>query len=157
MKLKLLYLVSILLSLNFIGYSQEEYVIATYNLLNYPGSTSSIRNPYFRTIIENTEPDILVVQEMQSQSGVNEFLNNVLNVAASGYAAGTFINGADTDNAIFYKNDKFTFVSNSPIHTELRDINEFALVCSLTSDTIRIYSLHLKASEGSSNEQQRLR
>ena len=85
-----------------ISYSQNEYVIASYNLLNYPGNTSAIRNPYFRTVIENIQPDVLVVQEMLSQAGVNEFLINVMNVASSGFAAGTFLDGPDTDNAIFY-------------------------------------------------------
>lgn len=129
----------------------------TYNILNYPANDAAIRNPYFRTVIANTQPDILVVQEMLSQAGVDGFLNNVLNVAASGYAAGIFIDGFDTDNAIFYKTDKFNFISNKPIHTELRDISEFTMVCIATSDAIRIYSLHLKASSGTSNEQQRAR
>ena len=139
------------------SFSQEQYTIMSYNILNYPGNDSAIRNPYFRTVIANTQPDILVVQEMLSQTGVDGFLNNVLNVAASGYAAGVFINGPDTDRAIFYKTDKFNFISNTPIQTELRDINEFRLSSIATSDTIIIYSLHLKASQGSTNEQQRAR
>lgn len=141
----------------YVSYAQNEYTIMTYNILNYPANDAAIRNAYFRTVIANTQPDILVVQEILSQAGVDGFLNNVLNVASSGYAAGIFLNGPDTDNAIFYKSDKFFFISNTPIHTELRDISEFTMVCIATSDTIRIYSLHLKASQGSSNEQQRAR
>jgi endonuclease/exonuclease/phosphatase family metal-dependent hydrolase len=136
--------------------SQIQHTIMSYNLLNYPGNDSGTRNPYFRTTIANIVPDILVVQEMTSQAGVNGFLNNVLNVVSSGYAAGAFIDGYDTDNAIFYKTSAFTFLTNSPIPTSLRDINEFVLRENLTGDTLRIYSVHLKASEGSDNEQQRL-
>ncbi len=84
------------------------------------------------------------------------FLNNVLNIASSGYAAGTFINGYDTDNAIFYKYSSFTFLANNVITTSLRDINEFVLTENSTGDTIRIYSLHLKAGSGSSDKQKRL-
>jgi endonuclease/exonuclease/phosphatase family metal-dependent hydrolase len=137
-------------------YSQNQYTIMSYNLLNYPGSTSAERNPYFRTTIASVEPDVLVVQEILSQAGVNEFLNNVLNVASSGYAAGTFINGPDTDSEIFFKSAYFTFISNTPIPTDLRYIYEFKLVEIASGDTIRIYSVHLKASSGSGNEQQRL-
>jgi endonuclease/exonuclease/phosphatase family metal-dependent hydrolase len=147
----------LLILLSSLSFPQEVYTIMSYNILNYPGSDASIRNPYFITVIQNTEPDILVVQEMISQDGVDGFLNNVLNVAASGYAAGLFINGPDTDRAIFYKTGKFNFISNTPIQTELRDINEFRLVSVSTLDTIIIYSLHLKASQGTSNEQQRAR
>jgi len=50
----------------------------TYNLLNYPGSTSTERNPYFVTVISSTEPDIIVAQEVLSQAAVNEFLSEVL-------------------------------------------------------------------------------
>ncbi len=136
--------------------AQQEHTIMSYNLLNYPGTDTTFRNPFFRTVISATNPDILVVQEMISQAGVNGFLNNILNSALSGYAAGTFIDGPDTDNALFYKTEKFTSLFNNPISTVLRDINEFVLKENSTGDTIRIYSVHLKASSGASNELQRL-
>jgi endonuclease/exonuclease/phosphatase family metal-dependent hydrolase len=127
----------------------------SYNILNYPGSTSSVRNPYFRTVISSVDPDIIVVQEILSQDGVNEYLNQVLNYNSSEYAAGIFIDGYDTDNAIFYKSDSFTFLANNPISTALRDINEFILSENNTGDTLRIYSLHLKAGSSSSDKQKR--
>jgi len=128
----------------------------SYNILNYPGNTSSERNPYFRTVISSIDPDVIVVQEILSQDGVNEFLNNVLNYSSGIYAAGTFIDGYDTDNGIFYKTESFTFLSNNPISTALRDINEFILSENNTGDTLRIYSVHLKAGSSSSDQQQRL-
>ncbi|MBT8380855.1 MAG: hypothetical protein KJO59_00705, partial [Ignavibacteria bacterium] len=127
----------------------------SYNILNYPGSTSSIRNPDFQTVLSNIVPDIIVVQEILSQAGVNEFLNSVLNSISGDYTAGTFINGPDTDNAIFFKSSHFNFIANNVITTALRDINEFVLSENTTGDTIRIYSLHLKASTGSTNQQKR--
>ncbi len=136
--------------------AQSQHTIMTYNLLNYPGTDTTIRNPYYRTIFSSIQPDVLVVQEMQSQTGVNGFLSNVLNHVALNYSAGTFIDGTDTDNAIFYKNDVFTFISNIPITTTLRDISEFKLVHNISRDTIRIYSVHLKASTGTDNELRRL-
>jgi len=127
----------------------------TYNLLNYPGSTSAIRNPYFITVLSNTEPDIIVAQEVLSQGSVNEFVSEVLMQVSTDYDAGLFVNGTDTDNAIFFKTSLFSFIANNPIHTALRDINEFVLLHDATGDTIRIYSLHLKASQGSTNEDKR--
>lgn len=148
----LLFAALFVLSIN----AQQLHTIMSYNLLNYPGSDTTNRNPHFRTIVTATNPDILVVQEMVSLNGVNGFLNNVLNSALSGYNAGIFIDGPDTDNAIFYKSQKFTFLANNPISTTLRDVNEFVLRENISGDTIRIYSVHLKASSGSSNELQRL-
>ncbi len=144
-------LVCLLLS----GVSYAQVKIVSYNLLNYPGSDTAARNPYFRTVINSLNPDILVVQEITSQSGVDGYLSNVMNVGRTDYSAGTFINGPDTDNGIYYRNDIFIFLSNTPIQTALRDINEFKLVHIFTRDTLRIYSVHLKASTGSANELQR--
>ncbi len=146
-----------LISFVFIGVSlpQSQHTVMTYNLLNYPVTDTTVRNPYFRTVFSNVQPDILVVQEMISQGGVSGFLNNVLNKVSSGYAAGLFLNGPDTDNAIFFKSSFFTFVSNTPIQTDLRNINEFKLVENLTGDTLIVYSVHLKASNSSSDSLQR--
>jgi endonuclease/exonuclease/phosphatase family metal-dependent hydrolase len=141
--------------LSFSTVAQQQHTIMTYNLLNYPGSTSAIRNPHFITVLSNTEPDIIVAQEVLSQAGVNEFVSEVLMQVSSDYDAGVFINGTDTDNAIFFKSSLFSFIANNPIDTELRDINELILLHNVTGDTLIIYSLHLKASQGSTNEQKR--
>lgn len=144
-------LLALLFSANLL-FSQELVKIATYNVLNYPDNSFS-RNPYFALIMDEIDPDILVVQEIKSQTGVNQFRSNVL---GSKYNAGTFVDGPDDDRAIFYKDSLFTFVSNNPIKTSLRDINEFTVVHNFTQDTLRLYGLHLKASSGSDNEQRRL-
>lgn len=135
-------------------YAQQYISLVSYNLLNYQSDPT--REGHFQTIMNDMNPDLLVTQEMLSQTGVNNFLNNVLNYTANEYSAGDFIDGPDTDNAIFYRMTLFDFVDNTPISTGLRDINQFRVVYLPTSDTLIIYSVHLKASQGSSNEQQRL-
>lgn len=135
-------------------FAQQSVTLVTYNLLNYSPGTS--RDGYYRTIINEINPDLLVTQEMLSQNGADDFLSNVLNHSTNKYNAGDFIDGYDTDNAIYYKTASFDFISNIPIPTSLRDINEFKVVYLPTNDTIMIYSVHLKASQGGSNEQQRL-
>ena len=146
--LKILFPVLLFSSLLF---PQNQHTIMSYNVLNLVLTDTTVRNPYFRTIFSNVQPDILVCQEMTSQTGVNGFLVRVLNRVSSGYAAGTFINGPDTDNALYYKTSLFTFLSNTPIQTVLRDINEFRLRHNATGDTIIIYSVHLKAGDSSTD------
>ncbi len=136
-------------------FPQSTYTLMDYNLLNYPGSNSSTRNPYFKQTLTYTQPDILVVEEINSQAGVNEFLNNVLIPVNSDYASGTFIDGPDTDSEIFFKSSLFTFISNTAISTELRNIYEFKIYNNQTLDTLIIFSVHLKASSGTDNEQKR--
>jgi len=135
------------------GFGQEARVV-TYNLLNY--DSGSGRDGYFQTVMGAVEADVVVVQEMVSQAGVNSFLNGVLNVSGSGYAAGVFLDGPDTDNGIFYKSAVFGFVSNTPIPTGLRDINAFTLVYLASGDTLIVYSVHLKAGDTPADRQQRL-
>ncbi len=129
--------------------------IVTYNLLNFPGSTGNDRVDDFRMVINSFNPDILIVQELISESGQQTFLSEVLNFSQSDlYAAVPFINGMDTDNSLFYKQNKINFISNQQISTALRDISEYVLENSGVE--FRIYSLHLKASLGSENEVKRL-
>ncbi len=140
--------------------SVDQVKIMSYNLLNYPDMGSftadtSLRNPEYRTTMAAAQPDILVIQELSTQIGLDGFLANVMNKAGSGYAAGTFIDGPDSNNGILYKSTKFHFISNTPIKTDLRDITEFKLVHIASGDTLRIYSVHLKASAGSVYEAQR--
>jgi endonuclease/exonuclease/phosphatase family metal-dependent hydrolase len=127
----------------------------TYNLLNYPGSTASTREPKYRTTVSSYDPDILVVQEVSQPTGISSFLTNVLNYTTNTYSAGTFVDGPDSDNGIYYKTTKFQFISNTPIATQLRDINEFKLRVIESGDTIIIYSVHLKSSNTSADEQAR--
>jgi len=109
---------------NKIIHSQDTIKIMTYNLLNFTESSIN-RVDYFKTVIDYVNPDVLVVQEMLSQQSLNIFQINVLNES---YSSGLFIDGFDSDNAIFYRNDLFSFIDNKPIQTELRDINQFTAI-----------------------------
>ncbi len=79
-----------------------------------------------------------------------------MNAAGVIYAAGDFKKGNDTNNGLFYKTAKFQFISNDSISTALRTINQFKLVYLATGDTIRIFSVHLKASSGNANDSLRM-
>lgn len=138
-----------------ISLAQDTVKIMTYNLLNYNGSV--IKDQSFRKSIKFANPDILVCEEVISQSAVNNMVANVMNYYTPDvYAAGTFLNGFDTDNAIFYKPSKFTFLYNFAIQTTLRTINLFGLIHNQSRDTIQLYAVHLKASNSASDQQQRL-
>ncbi|HUM47705.1 MAG TPA: T9SS type A sorting domain-containing protein [Chitinophagales bacterium] len=128
-----------------------------YNLLNYEGiqADTAIRNPYFRKIMQSVKPDLLVCEEIVAYSGIQGFVANVMNDSADIYALGTFITGFDTNKGLIYRKEKFTFVSNHAIHTDLRDINEFTIIHKASGDTLRLYAVHLKASSSNSDEDQR--
>ena len=144
------------------AFSQSTFPVKLmcWNLLNYPDASNAaadttLRHPFYRAVIQYEAPDILVTEENTSLTATTWFLNSVMNVNGTTYSRGYFINGFDTDNEIYFKTAAFSFVSNTAIHTDVRDINEFKLVHILTGDTIRIYAVHLKASAGSPNDAQR--
>jgi hypothetical protein len=125
----------------------ETLRISNYNLLNYPGSDAATRDPYFRRVIHTMMPDVLVVQEMTSSVGVTTFLNDVLNKYTPGlYSTITFHDGTDTDNHFYYKSSKVTFIDAVYLGTALRDIAGYRFRVNSTGDTVRCYSVHLKAS-----------
>lgn len=137
------------------AYSQDTVKIMSYNLLNY--NVSTVKDQSFRKIMQYSSPDILVCEEVISQVAVDNMLTNVMNYYTPGlYTAGTFINGFDTDNAVYFKTSKFTFLYNFAIQTTLRTINLFGLVHNQSGETIKLFAVHLKASSGTANEQQRL-
>jgi len=130
--------------------------IMTYNILNY----TSGRTAEFQTVIEDSAPEVIFVEEILSSTGVNNFLNTVLNVIEPGeWAAGPFVNGPDTDNAVFYKPALVEVTNHFVISTTLRDIDEWTIRPAGTTEVgndLRVYVVHLKASQGSSNVTRRL-
>jgi hypothetical protein len=130
--------------------------IVDYNILNYPGTTGPTRDPFYRTILAPISPDVLVTEETTSQAGVTEFLNSLNTMEPGQWAALPFIDGNDTDCALFYKPAKIGFAAQWSFYpdptTNLRLVHVFRIrpagYASNAAD-IRLYALHLKASQGS--------
>lgn len=142
--------------------AQDTITVMSYNVLNYPISNAS-KADTLKPIIQYVKPDIFMITELTSSSGATTILNDALNVGStSSYQKATYFNGPDTDNMLFYNSDKLILYSQHEIATSLRNISEYvlyydALNITAQSDTVFIhcYMAHLKASTGSSNEQQR--
>lgn len=131
--------------------AQDTCTMMSYNILNFDFSGNSKEN-YLRTVIASEHPDILVVQELIEFSGAQRFNDSVVLKVDTNYLMGSFINSYDTDNGIYFRKDKFTFISNTPISTELRDINQFKLKHNNSGIEFYVFSVHLKASSGNENE-----
>ncbi|MFQ5600044.1 MAG: FlgD immunoglobulin-like domain containing protein [Candidatus Krumholzibacteriia bacterium] len=133
--------------------------VATWNILNYPSAQGNSREDDFRVVLTVIDPDLLVVQEITSTPGATEFLNDVLNVIHPGeWALAPFVPDF-TARACYYRTAKLDFLSSIVLTTTLRDINGFVFRpdgYSSSAAEFRIYTLHLKASQGASNESRRL-
>jgi endonuclease/exonuclease/phosphatase family metal-dependent hydrolase len=134
----------------------ETFRVATYNILNFPDAYGIQRIGHLQKIIAYMEPDVLVVQEMISQAGVDMFLDSVMNHDADLYESTVFHDGPDTDNAIFYKRDKIELLHEYYLSTGNRDIARYWLRFTENQHEFYLFSLHFKASQGAANEALRL-
>lgn len=126
--------------------------VITYNALNF-SSNDFDRAEYFQNIFDSVDADIILMQEMIDEGCCDTLLNR-LNSDGLEYGRAEFIDGYDTDNVLFYRTSKCILISQDTIKTDLRDISEY--VIKINNNEIRLYSCHLKASQGYPNEQQRL-
>jgi len=136
----------------------DTVTIAAYNILNYPNATNEPLNVYregnFRISLTAMNPDILICEEVKEIAGGQRFLDSVLKKINTDYVMGTIINNpinGETENAVFYKSSKFSFINNLPIHTTLRDINEFQMIHTASSVPFSLFAVHLKASNTSTD------
>lgn len=126
-----------------------------WNILNYPGTTAATRNPLYRTVLAPLQADVLITEEMVSQTGADQFLAN-LNVMEPGqWAASAFLDGGDTAQELYYKPSKVQLIGQWAFYPNsanlLRYVNVFRLKLvgyPAGAGEFRVYALHLKASTG---------
>jgi endonuclease/exonuclease/phosphatase family metal-dependent hydrolase len=152
-------LFGLLLSLALVaaGAQADTLRVCTYNALNFRGPQDADRYDDIRIVMESIAPDMVAMQEIVSEDAVDGLLSFVFLQVNDDWAAAAFHDGRDTDNGFFYRTSKVSLVSSRFIQTTLRDIAEYTMqpVAPDTSLRLRVYSLHLKASEGSDNENRR--
>ncbi len=133
----------------------REFSLVTYNSLRYSPTNIDARHPHFRTIMNDLQPDLLVLEELSGQSAAQMFADSVLNKDSATYSFASFSDGPDLDIALFFKTAKFSEVFNATHATQLRDIYQFGVLPAGAADTLYIFGVHLKASSGSTNESRR--
>ena len=151
-------IISLLLLVATLGASTTRFL--TYNILNY--SDDSSREENYISILELIEPNLIVAQEIISQTGYDNFKNHVLEVLEpSSWLGAPFINQtAQQDIALYFKHEDFTYINTNAINTAqssgTRDVIEWTMMHNQSGIEFNIYGVHLKASSGTSNAAQRL-
>ncbi len=154
-----------LLSVFIYSYGQKTIKIMSYNLLKFPNGTSINRIDDLRYILNQAQPDILMVCELQNESGANTILDDCLQTPDNRYSAAGFEynhSGSyqDLNQMLFYNNQKFELIDQSYLTTAVRDIDYYTLKMK-TIDTatnpiyIEVYVAHFKASDNQYSEQTR--
>ncbi|MEL6810284.1 MAG: T9SS type A sorting domain-containing protein [Bacteroidota bacterium] len=155
----------ILILLNSSVFGQSKIKTMFYNVLEFPNALPGGRDQILQNILAEYQPDIFMVCELQGQEGADQILNTSLNGNLDKYDAAPYFDNqsgaSPLQQLIFYRRDKFTLEDQEVINTDVRDINRYVLqLNTLNGQTdpvlLDIYVTHLKSSQGSSNENQRL-
>lgn len=134
-----------------------------YNVLNFPNGSN--REDTLKKVLSYYTPDILMLQELKSEGGMNQIVNVMNELSDDHFAAGTWVpqqSGSTSwklQQNIIYNAAMFGIAEERYLLTSHRDINYFKLFIRdedlpTTNDTtfLHVYVAHLKSSQGSSNE-----
>lgn len=124
----------------------------TWNLLNYD-EFSGNRTAYFQIVIDSMKPEILAVQEVEGLAGATLFHQEVLEEEM---AFAEFIEGPDSEMALFYDSTVFEVMEVDVVPTALRNIGWYTLNHIEKGAVFHVFVAHLKSSTGVANENQRL-
>lgn len=129
--------------------------VVNYNILNYPGTTGAARDPLFRTILSPLGADVIAAGEMQSAAGCTQFVNSLNTMEPGQWASAPFLDGNDTDSGLFYKPSRLQYLGGWAFYPNPANLLRYVHVWRLkpvgyasAAAEIRIYALHLKASQG---------
>ena len=125
--------------------------VMTYNSLRMSDNDGN-RQEAFQKVFDASEPDIVIVQEVVDVEGA-EILLAALNATSAEFKMAPFIDGADTDNAFFYRSDLIQFISQDIIPTNLREISEY--VVQVGDNQVSILGTHFRAGDGAYRENER--
>jgi hypothetical protein len=139
-----------------------------YNLLNYPTAPPQNRSEILKRILNTYEPDFFMVCELESEQASNNILNYSLSDINKNYQKANFVINQSSSNeysnlqqTIYYNSDYFTLINQAEILTYIRDINHYTFELNYLNQNINpiileVFVTHLKASQGTENEQTRL-
>ena len=156
------------LALSISAIAQNPIRIMSYNVLNFPEPNPAGKEDTLASILAFHPVDLLLVQELRFESGVDLILNGALNVnGETRFSAATWVPMQSNPNSnhklqqlLYYDHEKFILHEETFVLTERRDLNNYTLYLNdpdlaQTNDTtwLDIYVLHLKSSQGQTNEQ----
>ncbi|MCX7549903.1 T9SS type A sorting domain-containing protein [Xanthomarina sp. F2636L] len=152
-------------------FSQENFKVMFYNLLNFPYDTNvSNRIQYLDVILNDYQPDIFMVCELNNVSGANAILQVLQTSVHENYRPAVFTTNTSDDNTgnqndlqnfMYFNSEKFLLESQHIVTTIYRDFNHYKLkLNSINQDSNPVYLnvivCHLKASSGADNQAYRL-
>lgn len=136
-----------------------------YNLLEFPSAQPNNREQILMEIIDEYEPDLFMVCELENEYGADLILNTSLNDEGANYVRVPFepsqSGDPDHQQLLFFRKGMFSLEAVEVIPTQVRDINHYTLKLSTADQqsdpvVVEVFVTHLKSSQGSGNQTLRL-
>ncbi len=147
-------------------FSQETINTMFYNLLDFPEAPPLNRPELLKAILDNYQPDLFMVCELQSEIGANTILSLFPRTDDDIYRAAQFVTNQSSTSSnlqqlVFYNSQKLILDDQRIITTSIRDINHYIFILNTQDALVNpiyldVFVTHLKASQGVDNEQLRL-
>lgn len=138
--------------------AQDSIRVMYYNLLNFPSAGAANRQDSMAPIVAHIQPDLILVCELESAGGGNDFLGMLNGLGLGPWASAAFVSNQsgvnNLQNLAYYRSDRLSLEGQDVILTDLRDINEYRFQ-STGGTRFDAYVAHLKAGTGSTNEGRR--
>jgi len=148
--------VPILILFSFL-YSQDTLTIMNYNVLRFNGNTT-VRAKHIKSVVDFVKPDIVILEEIEHQSGIDLLLTDVFNVDSTNFMGGPLPSTQWMKNGIIYNQSKLDLTSHKFVSTVLRDISGYTLSIKNAHSNVSpftIFGAHLKASDTQDDSDQR--
>jgi len=156
-------LFSLLFSLTLL--SQTQLKVMSYNLLDFPEQLPNPRENYLKNIIDDIQPDIFMVCELETEAGADLILNTSLATTDNRYARAAFVGNQSSSyqglqQLVFYNSHKLELTNQTEVITVVRDINHFTFKLKTVDVAtnpvyLEVFVAHLKSSTGTYNVNKR--
>lgn len=139
--------------------AQDTLTLVTYNALRF-SSDNTARAEYFRTVFDYIKPDIILLNELESEGGLNTMLALAFNYNNQEFSRGSLPSRSGLKSGLIYRNSAADLIVEKFIPTELRHINGYTLSLKKAHGNVPLITFftgHLKAGDSEDEAEQRWR
>lgn len=126
-------LLFVFVGITHIASSQISVDVLSYNVLNFPNGGAD-RIDTLKKVLSYYTPDLMLVQELKSDAGLQSIAGALTEISPVPYLAGTWEAQQSNPSSswklqqnIIYNSEMFTLAQEDVIQTNYRDINYFKL------------------------------
>jgi endonuclease/exonuclease/phosphatase family metal-dependent hydrolase len=139
-------IIGLVLTFMLLPASLQALKIVSWNALDFQGALSTDRIADYKTVLDELQPDILVLQDVADLEGADKILKQALNHTKALYKRAKFTNQDGTATAFYYNKKTIKLTSQEEIQTLNRSVWGYTVKIKKgdgKGNTLYVYSAHL--------------